>query len=198
MFLTEHTGLRGMIMTDFSSSQSISIALDYQLSKKEQKELLNLLIDSFPGYFANRLYYKNVPTFRLLAKQDNQIIAQVGIDCRVINSRNNGPLQIFGIVDLCVSKDFQQKGIGTQFLKTLEDSATKGEIDALVLFADDHRLYQKAGFQNELVTCRFLAVEELSSICVLEKDRGDCFMVKPIRENLDFKKDQIDMLGHIF
>lgn len=184
-------------MNDFSL-QHISKKSDFEVSEKEKKELLKLLSDSFPGYFSSRLYYKNVPTFRLLAKQNDQIIAQLGVDYRVIHSRNNGPLQIFGIVDLCVSKDFQQRGIATQLLSTLEEMATESSIDALVLFADDHRLYQKAGFQNIQVTCRFLAIEELSSICILEKDRGDCFMVKNIKHNLDFKNDQIDMLGYVF
>lgn len=175
-----------------------SITSDYRLSQKEQKELLQLLCNSFPGYFNYRLYYKNVPTFRLLVKKNDLLIGQACIDYRVIRSLNNGPLQIFGIGDLCVANDFQHKQIGMRSLSTLENLALEGKIDALVLFADDHRLYRKVGFENERVTCRFMAVEDMSSICILDKEMSDCFMVKKLKLGLDFKNDHLDMLGHLF
>lgn len=49
---------------------------DYQLSPHEKKELHILLKSSFPGYFEDRLYHKQIPKFRLLAKIKGRIMAK--------------------------------------------------------------------------------------------------------------------------
>ncbi len=176
----------------------MEIKCDYDLSKKEHEELLELLMESFPGYFKDRLYFKNIPAFRVLERVKERVIAHAGVDYRVIHSQKNGPLSIFGIVDLCVCKDHQNKGIAGKIISFIKDLAQKKSIDALVLFADDHPFYLKHGFENNSVTCRFLAIEDLSSVCVLEKDMSDCFMIRSLHTNLSFQNDHIDMLGPVF
>ena len=62
---------------------------------------------------------------------------------------NNG----FGLARICVSPDFQRRGIGTRFLKLLIDEAKRRGSDGLhfhvcVQNLSAIKMYEKAGFEN--------------------------------------------------
>jgi GNAT superfamily N-acetyltransferase len=175
-----------------------SKTLDYLFTEDEKRQLIALLSESFPGYFHKRIYHKNVPTYRYIVQLENQVIGQVGIEYRVINSKNNGSIEIFGITDLCIKKEFQNQGIGKSLLSIIEEDGKKGNINALILFADNHALYLKEGYRNENVSCKFLAIEDLASVGIIDRNMNHCFLVKTISPHLDFTNDNIDMLGYIF
>lgn len=134
-----------------------------------------------------------------MAKDNNQIVGQVGIDQRAIFSKKFGLIHIFGIVDLCVSSHLRGHGIGTLLLKNVEKLARQSDcIDCLMLFADDQRLYKKFGFYNPDMKCKFLAMDDLKSLYLLEKDMNSSLMIKNIKTEIFIKDDLIDMLGHVF
>lgn len=169
---------------------------DHELSRQDRQELRHLLQLAFTGYFLDRLYHKQIPNFRILAKSEGHIIGHAGIEYRVVHSRKYGALEIFGITDLCVAKDYRNKGIGTRLLKHIEKGAKN--IDAIILFADEQKLYANSGYFRANVTCKFLAIEEHESLSVLERNMIDCFMIKCLKESMDMNGDHIDMLGHVF
>lgn len=169
---------------------------DYELSPQETQELQYLLQKSFPGYFMDRLYHKQIPKFRILGKSGGHIIGHIGIEYRVVHSRKYGPLAIFGIMDLCVAEDYRNKGVGLWLMKNIEERAKN--IDAIILFADEHKLYANHEYLNVNVTCKFLAIEEHESLMIMERSMGDCFMIKCIKDSMDLNGDLIDILGCVF
>ncbi len=171
---------------------------DCELTGIERSDLQKLLQECFHGYFINRLYHKQVPQYRVLAKKNERIVGQVAVDHRVISSRKHGVISVMGLIDTCVDEKYRHEGIATKLLQELEHWANDKSVDAFVVFADDHRLYKKLGYDVVDVTCRFLAIEDHESIGVIEKKMGDCFMIKFTRKPLDMQGDHIDMLGYVF
>lgn len=181
-----------------TTSLTFARKADCELTGPERRGLQKLLQNCFPGYFMDRLYHKQVPQYRWLAKDNGCIIGQVGVDYRVIHSKRHGPLSILGIIDTCVDAEYRDQGIASRLLQHLEHWAEGKAVDALIVFADDHRLYEKLGYCVADVTSRFLAIEEHESVKVMEKEMGAIFMVKFAKHTLDLEGDYIDMLGYVF
>ena len=100
----------------------------------------------FPDYRLNRSDYKLLPQFRYLVWEGENLIAQMGIEHRVIT--NTGiPVRIFGLIDLCVASSYRSQKIATTLLQQIDELGRTSKIDFLVLFADDSRLYAENGYQ---------------------------------------------------
>jgi len=169
---------------------------EYALDEAERSSLREILSECFPECFSDRIFYKQLPTMRLLAFYEKRLVGQLGIDHRVI-SANGLPHQIFGVVDLCVTRTFRGEGIGTLLLTALEVLAGKHEIYHLIAFADHHELYKKLGYEQVNAKCRFLAIEDLSSHSVIERDESKILLIKSYKP-VDFTDKTIDLLGHLF
>ena len=139
---------------------------------------------------------KQLPHFRLIGLIDENIVAQVGIDYRVISIEGT-PKKIFGIIDLCVCTKERNKGLAENLMNEVEILAKSSEVDHIVLFADDNRLYKKLGYKNISNVCKYLGIDEHKTVGVLENDLSDCMMVKDIGSN-PWERGNIDMLGYIF
>lgn len=169
---------------------------EYEIKKEEIESIRFLLESSFPEYFPERIYYKQIPTLRLLATLDNQLVGHVGIIHRSITVDGQSII-IFGIADLCVAQPFRSKGIGTLLLNNVEALALKYNIAHILAFADDARLYASLGYKAYANTkCRFLAIDELHSHSVIEREEPSLF-IKSFKE-MDFSEKLIDLLGHLF
>ncbi|MBY0273606.1 MAG: GNAT family N-acetyltransferase [Alphaproteobacteria bacterium] len=166
------------------------------LDKTDRSSLRGILSECFPECFTDRVFYKQLPTMRLMAFYEKRLIGQVGIDHRVV-SVNRIPYQIFGIVDLCVTGDFRSRSIGTLLLTALENLANQCDVNYVVAFADQHELYKKLGYKQVKANCRFLAIEDLSSHSIIERDESKILLIKS-REDVDFTDKTIDLLGHLF
>lgn len=172
---------------------------DFELDNNERDELLSLLDASFPGYFKDRIFYKQIPTIRLLAKYNGAIVGQVAVEYRAIVTNDEEIIYIFGLVDLCVTNQMRSQGIAAMLIETVQKIAQDSmSIDCLMLFTDDKRIYEKLGFQEWDTRCRFLAIDELRSIDVLEKKVDAFLMVKPVKAGFNMKTGVIDMLGYVF
>jgi GNAT superfamily N-acetyltransferase len=174
----------------------IEIVPEYKLSSDVHNLTNRLLVSSFPDYPVDRSYYKLLPQFRYLVWEGENLIAQMGIEHRVIT--NTGiPARIFGLIDLCVDSSYRSQKIATTLLQQIEELGRTSKIDFLVLFADDSRLYAENGYQRVANICRWLKVDEHQTIGVGEKSLSDCMMVKQVGEQT-WQDGLVDLLGYLF
>ncbi len=86
---------------------------EYELSSDTKAKLQQLLAACFPEYLSDRIYYKQYPHFRYLGWNHDNLVAQMGVEHRVI-SLGKDPVRVFGIVDLCVNPDYRNKGFARE------------------------------------------------------------------------------------
>jgi len=175
----------------------IEVVHEHALSERDLAMLRQLLDDCLPDTFIGRTYVKQLPHFRLLARDGDRLIGQLGLDFRVIRV---GPeiLHILGIIDLCVRTDMRHRGHGTRLLDEAERTAAGSRADFLVLMADRYDIYLKNGYSNiRPADTKWLGIEDRETVMIIERDLGDCFMAKPIAGN-PWPNGQIDMLGYLF
>ncbi len=160
-------------------------------------EIAGLLETCFPGTFEARIYCKQLPHFRLLFWTDGKLVAQLGIDSRVINV-DGRILKIFGVIDLCVHPEHRGRGIASQLLSKAEEIARSSHRDFLVLMGDRHDLYLRSGFLRvEPAVTRWLAIDERRTVDVFLRDLSDCFLVKSL-SGQPWPAGEIDLLGYLF
>jgi len=174
----------------------IQTKTDAQLSQKEHTQILSLLNASFDNIFPNRIFFKQIPHERILVKENDTVVGQVGIDYRAMNLGGR-LVDVVGIIDLCVADAHRGKGIGTQLLQSV-DNQYKAKADFILLFADEHKVYLNNGFQlaNNKVT--WLGIDEGKTIGVISKNMGDCLMYKPIKQGATWTEDDLDMMGYLY
>jgi GNAT superfamily N-acetyltransferase len=174
----------------------IEVVPEYKISNDVHKIVNQLLVESFPDYPLDRSYYKLLPQFRYLVWEDDNLIAQMGIEHRVIT--NTGiPARIFGLIDLCVASSYRSQKIATTMLQQIEEVGRMSRIDFLVLFADDSRLYAENGYQRVSNLCRWMKIDEHQTLGVGEESLSDCMMVKQLGEQI-WQNGIIDLLGYLF
>ncbi len=119
---------------------------EYEIEPNLHEEITALKNECFPEEAKDRSYYKQLPHFRYLAFDKEQLIGQMGVDHRMIMVGTE-VVSIFGLIDVCISEEFRQQGIASEMIDEVSDLAKSAEIDFLMLVADDHRLYLKNGFR---------------------------------------------------
>ena len=92
---------------------------EFLIRESDRAKIHALLSECFSDYPKGRTYYKQLPTFRLLAWEGDDLVGHLAVEHRMMNNAGN-LIRVFGIVDLCVAKDFQHQKIGTQLLDQLE------------------------------------------------------------------------------
>jgi predicted acetyltransferase len=173
----------------------IELVPEYKLSDRVRQLLTQLLVTSFPDY-PDRSYYKLMPQFRYLVWAGDVLVAQVGIEHRVIN--NSGiPVKIFGAIDLCVASAYRSQGIATILLEQIAALGKTSNLDFSILFADDSRLYLKNGYQRVTNICRWMTVDEHQTFGIGEESMSDCLMVKQLGEQI-WQDGIVDLLGYLF
>jgi GNAT superfamily N-acetyltransferase len=172
------------------------VVLEYKLEQNVKIHIHNLLIQSFPEYPQDRIYYKLLPQFRYLVWMGEKLIAHMGIEHRVITNGGK-PVRIFGIIDLCVSKQYRSQKIATKLLHQVESLGRTHSIDFLVLFADDDRLYKANGYQRVENICRWVMIDEHQTIGVAERSLADCMMIR-LMAGQEWENGLVDMLGYVF
>ena len=169
---------------------------EYEISDDVQKLANRLLIESFSDYPLERSYYKLLPQFRYLVWAGEKLIAQMGVEHRVIT--NTGvPARIFGLIDLCVASPYRGQKIATTLLQQLEKLGRTSKVDFLILFADDSRLYIENGYQRVTNLCRWMKVDEHQTIDIGEESMADCMMIKQIGMQ-KWQDGKVDLLGYLF
>ena len=175
----------------------IELVDEFRISRPVRRELQHLLHECFPDFFETRIYAKQVPNFRILVRREGILIGQSAIDYRVM-AIDGISVPVFGIVDLCVTESLRSQGIGTRILQRVEGLARECEIEFLVLFADDHRLYyERRGFTSCDCVCRWLGIDEHKSLGLLSEKLGDILMLKSMKGRIP-SFQSLDLLGYLF
>jgi len=170
---------------------------EYEISGNVCSQLQGLLEECFPDTFEGRTYFKQLPHLRLLAMDAGLVVGQVGIDGRVVNVGGT-VISIFGRIDLAVHPGSRGRRIGTMLLGHAERFARAWNRDFLVLMADRHDLYLREGYSRvQPAHTRWLAIDNRQSVEVIERDLGNCFMVKSLIDR-EWPEGTIDMLGYLF
>ena len=184
-------------MIDSKCNISLLQENEFSLSSGRIAALSNLLEVCFPDTFQGRTYYKQKPNFRLFAELFGQTVGQIGIDFRVVRV-GNAFIDIFGIVDLCVMPEKRRGGIASLLMDEAERLAIAGQVDAMVAMADRHDLYVEKGYHNLTpARCRWLAIDDVRSIDLVERNLDYCFMYKNLKDK-PWPSGNIDLLGHLF
>ena len=170
---------------------------EHQVTAEMQGQISALVDVCFSENFGGRFYFKQRAHVRILALEEDSLVGQIGIDCRVINVSGT-VLKIFGILDVCVHPDQRNAGIATKLLKIAEELARQSDQDFMVLMASKYAFYGRCGYQRvQPAPTKWLAIEDCQSVKLLEEDLSDCFMVNQLG-GTPWPAGQIDLLGYKF
>lgn len=169
---------------------------EYLLPYLQKALIADLLQLCFPQYPSGRAHFRQIPHFRILAHDDSSnLIGHIAIEHRMINNAGQ-TLRIFGLADVCIHPDFQNKGLGTKLLNFLENLAREAQIEALLLIAPEPEFYLKNDFLAVENDCKWLFLQGDQTLGVLNRKVGG-LMVKMLGEK-SWREGQLDLLGHIF
>lgn len=169
---------------------------EFQISDDVRKSIRRLMESCFADYPGNRIYFKQLPNFRYLVWENDQLIAHMAVEHRMIS--NNGiPFQIFGIADLCVATEFQHQKHASHLLQLLEELGRKNGIDFVVLNATEFQLYKNNGFQLVENICTWLVIQSHRTIGVVRRRLDQSLMVKALGEK-QWQAGDLDFLGYAF
>jgi GNAT superfamily N-acetyltransferase len=172
----------------------IELRADREIAPDVRAEIHEVLAECFPGY-PDRSYFKQLPHFRYLGRRDGELVAHMAVEHRMINN-GGSPLEIFGVVDLCVVASARSQGLAGRLIAELEALARDGGIDAVVLFADDPRLYLTHGYSRVPGPVKWLMINNHETLGVAE-DVIDELMVKMLKGK-SWNPGVVDMLGYVF
>ena len=152
---------------------------EYKINNIYHIQILELLKMCFSSYPSNQSLYKQFPSFRFLAFEEKKLVAHLAIIHRLIKIGGENAI-IFGVSDLCVHPDFQNKKIASTFLDKLESLGKKHQINFITLIAQDQNLYKKNGFQKVNNNCRWLIINETQSLGVVQRNLDGALMIKAL------------------
>ena len=170
---------------------------EFRLTDAQRRQIGALLAISFPTvpFSERRAYTKQAPHRRLLAWEDEVLVAQMGIEHRIITLAD-GPASVFGVVDLCVGTAFRSRGIGSRLLAHVEALGREHGIDFIVLFAHDDRLYRAHSFRHPCNLVRWVRIHEHEIIGIAQAPLPE-LMVKQLGGR-EWPNGPVDLLGHVF
>lgn len=161
-------------------------------------QIADLMKVCFPEEdFHGRHYFKQLPHYRLLLKNKNQLIGQLGLDYRVM-TLNGEPINLLGVIDFAIHPQFRNQGRAAQMLNELEQLAHKfrTNIDFLFLVADQHDFYRKFGFELTAQHVRWLVTEEHINYGMKEGFFDHCLMYKQIGSKPWVENGNLDLMGY--
>jgi GNAT superfamily N-acetyltransferase len=180
---------------DSSGALTIVRVAEAEIGGDLRPQLQALLQASFDEY-PSRTYFKLPPHFRYLAMADGVLAAQLGVELRVIRVGAD-VVRTFGVVDLCVSRSERSRGLGGRLLAELTEYARSCEMNFIILFADDSRLYDRNGWARAANPCSWLKISDHRTLGLATAQDTDSLMVKAIGAQA-WPEGDVDLLGHLF
>ena len=169
---------------------------EFQLTTAIHAKIRSLLALSFEDYPSNKNFLHQTPSFRYLLLDDKALIGHMAVDHRIVQL-DGQTISIFGITDICVHPEHQQRQSATKMITELEALAKEHNVEALMLFTNLFPLYTKLGFAKQPNKCRWLMIQNDVSLGVARRTLEDCLMVKMLTDKT-WTDGELDLLGHVF
>ncbi len=185
----------GHITPNFIATK-IEQIFEINIQPAVHNQISQLLAKCFSGYPKDQSYFKQLPHFRLLVKNESELIGHVAVDHRLINVGTN-TFRIFGLADLCVDEAFQSKNVASQMLQRLDKLAQESGIDFIVLFTNQQTFYKKNGFSIVDNVCRWVFINDHHTLGVSQRKLGKSILIKSF-SNKKWEDGMLDLMGHIF
>jgi len=166
------------------------------ISRKTHKAIGNLLQICFDGYPSDRTAFNQLPTFRYLIKENDQLVGHAAIDHRKIRVGDTSEI-IWGISDLCIHPDFQSKGWGRKLMKKIIKHGSESIAQFLVLTSDDSSFYTNLGFKRKNTRARWVMIHDEQLFGIHERTIKDTLYVFPLGKN-KWPEGAVDFLGTLF
>ena len=166
-----------------------------EIGRDLRQQVQALLQACFAGY-PSRSYFKLPPHFRYLAMTNEVLVAQMGVELRVIRV-GSAVLRTFGVVDLCVRASERSHGLAGQLLAEVTELARSCGVDFVILFADDDRLYTRAGWAPAANPCSWVKIHDHTTLGLATAEDTGSLMVKRIAQRT-WPLGEVDLLGHLF
>jgi len=106
-------------------------------------------------------------------------------------------LRTFGVVDLCVTESQRSRGVAGTLLAELTELARSCEMDFIVLFADDARVYARHGWARVTNRCSWVRIHDHVTLGLARQEDPGAMMVKALGEQ-PWPEGDVDLLGHLF
>lgn len=170
---------------------------EFCLTGVQRLEIQQLLLECFPDceFAESRTYLKQLPQRRLLAIDSAKLIGHLGLEHRVIGFDGDAAT-ILGVLDVCVTTTQRGQGIASSMLQYVEDLGRRFEIEFLMLFATDARLYERNGFVRADNPLRWVKMDEHQTIGIAEQPLVE-LMIKPLTSR-PWPAGLVDLLGYQF
>ena len=106
-----------------------------------------------------------------------ELACQMGVELRVIRV---GPhvVRTFGISDLCVRETERSRGLAARLLAEVTGLAQACEMDFVILFADDDRLYTRNGWARAANPCTWVKIDDHTTLGLAVAQDTGALMVK--------------------
>ena len=168
---------------------------EWQLTTADDRGIGDLLDRAFREDFGGRSYYKQRHHLRLLHREDERILAHMGLAYRTIRLGDQ-LVDICGLADVATAPETRGRGLASGLLAEAIAFARESPADFFVLFGD-RPMYAGHGFRPAPNRMRFVAIHEFRLIDVRE-DFDDGLMVLPVGD-LDWDDAApVDLLGPMF
>ena len=178
----------------------ISFVPEFQISEKDSIAINNLVQKSFPEVdYKSRDYFKQTPHYRILAKENDTLIGQVGPDYRVMKL-GNSPIKVLGLIDICIYSRHRENGIGEKLLQKADKLSLEfsERIDFLFLVTNIPNYFEKYGFRRVEPTTTWLKIHQHKNYGVgTEKIDDTHFMIKSIKDK-KWEGENLDLLGYMY
>lgn len=176
----------------------MTLSNEFQLDLHTQQQIAQLLELCFPEeQFHGRTYFKQRPHYRLLLKDNENLMGQIALDYRVM-LLNHQPIHVLGLIDVAVFPEFQGRGCATQLMFKLLEIAQNfhWNIDFLFLVSEHHAFYEKFGFQLTPQQVTWLVTVNHVNYGIKKEFVDDCLMYKQIGQKIWQDHAELDLLGY--
>ena len=177
-------------------SITFEIINEYQLDEKDQQGIYDLLCDCFSDYPEGRIHFRQIPSFRLIGRDDQGIKAHIAVTFRWMNL-GQSVIRIFGLTDICVASAAREQKLATKMIEHLSEVGRKQRVDFLILIAWTPEFYQSMGFQMAHNRCRWLLIQNDQSLGLAQRKIENGLMIKPVGDKV-WNDGSLDFLGPVF
>lgn len=179
------------------TDKRIELVAEVSMSNANREAIAKLLLDRFPDYPGDQLFYPQPPHFRLLHWFEGTRLT--GHLAGVIRSIRVGSqiFTIYGLADLCTDREWSGKRIANALIEQAEYLARMQSVPFLMAMTESPDFYEKSGFQTMESRCKWLAFMEGKSLGVFHRIPPYGLMVKATGE-YSWPDGDVDLMGPLF